>query len=88
MDGFSGMLDTGRRSQDDKRQINKWKRIVSRFRDKLVNMIKVASSKFEDYSISPKIWQILLHWSYELTEIDYIYWFDKLMYKNELLLFL
>ena len=31
-------------------------------------MIKDVSSKFGDYSISPKIRQILLHWSWELTE--------------------
>ena len=26
--------------------------------------------RFDDYSISPKIRQILLHWGYELTESD------------------
>ena len=34
-------------------------------------MIKDASSKFGDYSISPKIRQILLHCGYELTEKDF-----------------
>ena len=43
-------------------------KIVSRFRGKLVKMI--AGNKFDDYSISPKIRQILLHWGYELTEKD------------------
>ena len=43
-------------------------KIVSRFGGKLVKMIKVAGSKYDDYSISPKIRQILLHWGYELTE--------------------
>ena len=52
----------GRRSEDDKRQINRWKKIVSRFRGKLVKMIKNSGSKFDDYSISPKLRQILLHW--------------------------
>ena len=42
--------------------------IVGRFRGKLVKMIKVAGSKYNDYSISPKIRQILLHWGCELTE--------------------
>ena len=37
------------------------KKIVCRFRGKLVKMIKVAGSKFHDYSISPKIGQILSH---------------------------
>ena len=43
-------------------------KVVSRFRGKLVKMIKDAGSKFDDYSVSPKIRQILLHCSYELTE--------------------
>ena len=42
-------------------------KIVSRFRGKLVKMIRGAGSKFDDYSISPKIRQILLHWGYDLT---------------------
>ena len=58
----------GMRSSDDEKQINRWKKIVSTLRGTLVNMIKEADSKFDDYSISPKIRQILLHWSYELTE--------------------
>ena len=41
-----------------------------RFKDKLVNMIKDANSRFDDYSISPKIRQILPHWGCELTESD------------------
>ena len=44
--------------------------IVSRFKGILVKMIKDADSKFDDYSISPKIRQILLHWGYELVESD------------------
>ena len=38
---------------------------------KLVKIIKDAGYKFDDYSISPKIRQILLHWGYELTEKDF-----------------
>ena len=33
-------------------------------------MIKYAGSKFDDYSISAIIRQMLLHWGYELTEKD------------------
>ena len=44
------------------------KKIMSKFRGKLVKMIEDAGSKFDDYSISPKIRNILLHWGYELTE--------------------
>ena len=57
--------------EDDERQINRWKRIASRFRGKLVNMIRDAGSKYDDYSISPKIRQILLHWGCELTKKDF-----------------
>ena len=63
----------GRRSQDHERQINRWKRIVSSFRGKLVKVIKDAGSKFDDYSISPKIRQTLLDWGYELPETDFFY---------------
>ena len=71
MAGFSGILDTGQVALDDKRQINRWKQIVNRFKGKSVKMIKDTGSKFDDYSISPKIRKILLHWGYELTEKDF-----------------
>ena len=58
----------GRKPEDDERQINRWTKIVSRFRGKLVKMVKDVGSKFDDCSISPKIRQILLRWGQELTE--------------------
>ena len=61
----------GRRSKDDKTHIDRWKKIVSRFWGKLVKIIRDAGSKFDDYSISSKIRQLLLHWGYELTEKDF-----------------
>ena len=70
MVGFSGILDTGQ-AEDQKMMKEKLingKKIVSRFRGKLFKMIKDAGNKFGDYSTSPKIRQILLHWVYELTE--------------------
>ena len=36
-----------------------------------MKMIKDAGTKFHDYSVLPKIRQILLHWGYELTEKDF-----------------
>ena len=62
----------GGRSKDDERQINRWKKIVSRFSGKLVKMINDTSSKFDNYIISLKNRQILLHWGYELTEGDFV----------------
>ena len=44
------------------------RKIVSRFRGKLVKMIRDVGSKYDDFSISPKIRQILLHCGYELRE--------------------
>ena len=58
----------GRRLKDDERQINRWKKIVSRLRGRSVKMIRDAGSRFDDYSVLPKIREILLHWGYELTE--------------------
>ena len=64
----------GRRSLDDKRKINRLKKIVSRFKGKLVKMIKDVNGRFDDYSISPKIRQILLHWDFELVQ-NGLLWF-------------
>ena len=47
-------------------------KIVTRFRGKLVKMIKDAGSKFDNYSISPKVKQMLLYWSYKLAEEDFL----------------
>ena len=47
-------------------------KIVSRFRVRLVNMIKDAGNKFDNCSISPKTRQILWHWGYELTEKGFL----------------
>ena len=58
----------GKRSVDHERQIKRWKGIVSRFKVKLIKMIKDVNGKFSDYSISPKIRHILFHWNYELTK--------------------
>ena len=44
----------------------------SKFKGKLVKMIKDSGGKFDDYSISLKIREILLHWVYELNEKDFL----------------
>ena len=43
---------------------------LSRFKGKLVKIIKDSGGKLDDNSISPKIRQILLHWGYELKKED------------------
>ena len=49
-----------RRSKDDKRHINWWKKIVSRF-------IGILKKLITEGKYRKKIRQILLHWCYELT---------------------
>ena len=44
---------------------------MSKLRGKLVKMSRDTGSEFDDYSISAKIRQILLHWGYELTEENF-----------------
>ena len=57
-----------------------------KFKGKWVKMIKDVNDIFDDYSISPKIRQILLHWGYEFIENNLL-WSIFCSYKNELLLF-
>ena len=73
MVGFSGILGIG--YVEDQKMIKDklidGKKIVSRFRAKLVKMIKNFVGKYDDNSISPKIRQVLLHWGCELTKKDF-----------------
>ena len=70
----------GRRSDDDERQIKRWLALAGpngRFRRRLMNEIIKKKKRYNDYSISPVIRQVLLHWGYELTSKD------LQSYKNE-----
>ena len=60
----------GTRSLDHEREIDRWKGIVSRFKGKLIKMIKNIDGRFDYYSILPNIRQILFHWGYELLKSD------------------
>ena len=55
---------------EDERQIKRWLGIVNRFKGILVKMIKDKGTKFDDFSVSRKIRQILLRWGYELVESE------------------
>ena len=64
---------SGKRGPDDAWQIKRWLGVAGpngRFKKNLINQIKKAGKKYDDYSVSPAIRQTLLHWSYELTEAD------------------
>ena len=64
----------GRRSADDKRQIDRWMGLASkrgRFRKWLVTMILKKNGKYNDFEISPAMRQTLQHWGYQLTKADF-----------------
>ena len=68
----------GRRTKDDVRQIDRWKKLAGpngRFRKWLVTQIlkKGTKKQWNDHSISPAIRQTLQHWAYKLKKKD----FDK-----------
>lgn len=63
----------GRRTDDDKRQIDRWLKSSGpngRFRKRLINMIKNKGKAYDDETVSPVIRQVLLHWGYELKNED------------------
>ena len=66
---------TGRRCEDDERQISRWNKYAGeksgRYRRRLINMCIKKDKKFNDYSVSPVIRQGLLQWAYELNKKDY-----------------
>lgn len=64
---------TGRRTSDDERQIGRWLKLAGpngRFRRTLMNKIIKNGTTYDDFSISPVIRQVLLHWGYQLTKKD------------------
>lgn len=63
----------GERGEDDERQIDRWKKTAgpnSRFRRALINLINKKNTTFDDYTVSPKIRQVLQHWGCVLTQKD------------------
>lgn len=62
----------GRRTEDDIRQIKRWQNVTGvkgRWKRNLLNKIK-HKRNINDYSISPKVRQTLLHWAYEVEMKD------------------
>lgn len=63
----------GRRTDDDERQIKRWEKLAGprgRFRRRLMNEVIKRDTVFDDYTVSPVIRQVLLHWGYELSARD------------------
>ena len=64
----------GRRSNDDERQVQRWKNFTGpngRWKSRLISMILKNSTTYDNESISPVIRQGLQHWGYQLTEEDF-----------------
>lgn len=64
----------GKRSPDDKRQIKRWSSLAGtngRFRKFLITQIVKKKGEYNDFTISPKIRQVLQHWGYKLNKNDY-----------------
>jgi hypothetical protein len=64
---------SGIRGPDDEYQIKRWLGVAGpngRFKRNLINQIKKAGKKYDSFDISPKIRQVLLHWSVSLTADD------------------
>lgn len=59
---------------EDDRQIKRWLGLASekgRFRNHLITLILKKNANYNDFTVSPKIRQTLLHWGYELTKKDF-----------------
>lgn len=64
----------GRRTNDDKRQVRRWRNFSGengRWRLRLISMILKKNTQYDDKKISPVIRQGLQHWGYQLTEKDF-----------------
>ncbi len=73
----------GRRHTDDKRQIKRWLAFCGprgRWRNIIYNKIHSSGCKIsQSETVSPRIQQSLLHWSYVVNKEDYQRWmFEKL----------
>jgi hypothetical protein len=67
---------SGRRHQDDKRQIIRWQNftgIKGRWRKRIYSRIYET----KDWNISPIIQQSLMHWGYEVNVPDYDLWIEE-----------
>ena len=66
----------GRRTEDDERQIGRWKRCAGetgRWKNNLISKIAKAGCAWDNYGVSPVVRQTLQHWAYQLNQED----FDK-----------
>ena len=72
----------GIRGEDDDRQIRRWQDFAGtngRWRNRLYKRIEQE----DDWSISPRIQQSLLHWGYKANEEDYSMYKQFKLVKDE-----
>ena len=63
-----------RRTEDDTRQIRRWKNCCGpkgRWKVNLIGKIARAGAAYDNDAVSPVVRQTLQHWAYRLTENDY-----------------
>jgi len=73
MEWYCRFAIEGRRTADDRRQIDRWLAIAGpngRFKTRLVKMLKKHHKKHDDPTISPVIHQLLLHWGVAIVDSD------------------
>eukprot|EP00808_Paulinella_micropora_P008707 g60504.t1 len=64
----------GRRSEDDERQIDRWRKVcgkTGRWKQNLIAKCLASGKAYDDESVSPVVRQTLQHWGYALNEKDF-----------------
>jgi len=64
----------GRRTEDDERQVKRWRNctgVKGRWKNNLISKIFRGGKEFDDFNVSPVVRQILQHWGYQLTQKDF-----------------
>ncbi|XP_071492802.1 uncharacterized protein [Diadema antillarum] len=64
----------GRRTDDDERQVGRWKKcagLKGRWRNNLIAKCARSGSAFDNFGVSPVVRQTLQHWGYRLTKEDF-----------------
>ena len=64
----------GRRTEDDRRQVDRWKKCAGdkgRWRNNLISKIVRSGCAYDNFAVSPVVRQTLQHWGYKLTKDDF-----------------
>lgn len=64
----------GRRTEDDNRQVDRWKKCAGdkgRWRNNLITKVVRSGCAYDNFGVSPVVRQTLQHWGYRLTKKDF-----------------